>query len=393
MKGLLTLVAVLPSLWYGYGYSQPLFAPPVNLGPKINSAFYEADPFWNGPRKRLYFVSTRDGSEDIWYSDWTDTGWTNAQKLGPQINSSGNIEHSPSVSPDGQKLFYVTFSRPGAQYPWDFWVSTWDSNLNDWGTPVELPCPVNTPGTEFSGKIAPDGRTLYFYSSQGSCDSVQQSGLLFSVFDSLTGWSRPQGLGSNVNTGNGSQYPSITEDSQWLYFDQFVSDGKSIFVSPWTGSEWGPAFDLRPQIGGRAGTPSISPSGDSLFFAGSTDLGGFGMADIFLSVQVPTDVSDEKKNLLPTSFELYQNYPNPFNGQTMLSFFASKSLESPVSLTIYNILGKPVRHLLWNSPATGNFEVIWDSRDNSGKEVASGVYLYELRVGNQRVVKKAVIIR
>ena len=83
--------------------AQPLFAPPVNLGPKINTTGVESDPFWDGLRKRLYFLSSRDGgSRKIYYSDWTDTGWTGPVKLGPQINTGG--EFSPSVAADGQKL-------------------------------------------------------------------------------------------------------------------------------------------------------------------------------------------------------------------------------------------------------------------------------------------------
>jgi len=373
-------------------FSQPIFDTPVNLGAKINTSAYEADPFWDGPRKRIYFVSTRDGSEDIWYSDWTDTGWADVKKLGPQINSLER-ELSPSVSPDGQRFYYVTFSRPGAANVWDIWVSMYDSNLNDWGTPSELPCPVNTPGVEYSGRVGPDGKTLYFFSTLGSCDSIQQSGLLFSMFDSITGWSRPQSLGPNINNGNDPQYATVEADGSWLYFERLVPDGMSIFVSPWNGSSWGQAFDLRPQIGGRAGAPSITPSGESLFFAGSTDLGGFGIADIFLSVRVPSGISDDDKKLFPTNFDLYQNYPNPFNGQTRIGFSVSRSAGKMTSLNIYNISGQLVRSLLKNELAFGKQEQNWDGRDETGKEVSSGIYLYELRVGNQRVVKKAILIK
>lgn len=371
----------------GVAFSQPQFKPPVNLGPKINSSFYESDPFWDGPRKRLYFVSARDGSEDLWYSDWTDTGWTDAQKLAPEINTLG-AEHSPSVTPDGKKLYFVRCC-------WDILVSEWDSAMTKWGTPTSLPCPVNTPGAEFSGKIAPDSRTLYFFSTHGSCDSfLIQSGLLYSVWDGATGWSQPQSLGPNINTGNFEDYPSVTGNSGLLYFERKVSDGISIFVSQWTGTSWGPAADLRTQVGGRAGTPSITPSGDSLFFTGSPDLGGFGNGDIFMMELVPTGIEEDKeKSNLPRAFELYQNYPNPFNAQTQISLFISKRVNDEVNLTVYNVLGQPVRRLLENQPAMGKIQVVWDGRDNSGKEVSSGIYLYELRVGNERIVKKAVLIR
>src|SRR3989304_140708 len=107
-------------------FSQPWFAPPQNLGPPINTSAVESDPFWDGPRNRLYFM--RDG--DIWYAEWNGTDWNTPVELGPQINSGPGIEQSPSVSADGQELYFVIDYRQG--YLWDIWVSTWDPSLNTW---------------------------------------------------------------------------------------------------------------------------------------------------------------------------------------------------------------------------------------------------------------------
>jgi Tol biopolymer transport system component len=239
----------------------------------------ESDPFLTADGKKLFFV--RDIG--IWYSDWSDTGWTNAQIIGPQINVGGWFKQSPSVSPDGQKLYYVDAARDG--YYWDIWVSTWDSSQSDWNTPVNLGWPVNTAGVEYSAHLAPDGMHLYFYSQTDEPDSLNPNGRCGLYVSEWNGsnWSIPMEVAPSLLTcSNGSQYPSVTADSQWLYFDQYVSDGKSIFVSQWADSGWQTATDLRTQIGGRAGTPFISPSGETLFFAGSTDLGGYGSRDIWL---------------------------------------------------------------------------------------------------------------
>lgn len=108
------LAAILITIWHSYSFSQPLFAPPQNLGPKINGIGGEVDPFLTADRKKLFFAAYNRpggyGSEDIWFAEWTDTGWTTAQILGPQINS-GRREKSPSVSPDGQKLYYIDAER------------------------------------------------------------------------------------------------------------------------------------------------------------------------------------------------------------------------------------------------------------------------------------------
>ncbi|MCI0531912.1 MAG: hypothetical protein L0Y74_08200, partial [candidate division Zixibacteria bacterium] len=257
---------------------QPVFGPPVNLGPRINTASHELDPFLTADGKKLFFS---DGA-DIWFSEWLNNNWTQAVRLGPQINFGIHLQTSPSVSPDGQKLYYVDASRDG--YWWDIWVSNWDSSINDWGNPQNLNWPVNTPGVEHSARIGPDGQHLYFSSSvSDSVDSLNPNGRCGLYISELFGsnWSIPTELGAGFC--GISDYPSITADISKLYYDQYVSDGVSVFVNCWNQTTWGPQVDLRSQIGGRAGRPYITSSGDSLFFAGSTDLGGFGGADIWMA--------------------------------------------------------------------------------------------------------------
>ncbi|HXF49829.1 MAG TPA: hypothetical protein VNL73_10470 [Verrucomicrobiae bacterium] len=278
-RALLTFVLVYsPAMLF----SQPVFSPPVNLGPKINTSDVESDPFLTADGKELFFTR----SLDIWVSEWSDTGWTVAQKLGPQINLSVFFQQSPSVSPDGQRLYYVDAERDG--YNWDIWVSTWNPSINDWGTPVNLGPPVNTSGVEFSAHIAPDGMHLYFYSETSDPDSLNPYGRCGFYVSEWNGssWSVPMQVAPNLgHCGNGSQYPSVTQEGMWFYYDRYVEDGKSIFVCEWDGLTWKPGIDLRSQIGGRAGTPSILPDGSRLFFA-SPDLGGYGSNDIFVASQI-----------------------------------------------------------------------------------------------------------
>ncbi len=61
-----------------------------------------------------------------------------------------------------------------------------------------------------------------------------------------------------------------------------------------------------------------------------------------------------------------------------------------VDLTIYNVLGQPVRHVWAGSLAAGGHRLAWDGRDAQGQPVAAGVYLYQLQVGNQTRIRKRV---
>ncbi len=277
MSGL-NIAAGAVLLFSGVAFPQPIFAPPQNLGPKINSSFYDSDPFLTYDGKKLFFVSTRDGAEDIWYSDWTGTAWTNAIKLGSQINYSIFLQHSPSVSPDGQRLYYVDASRGGN---WHIWVATWDSSINDWGTPTKIPYPVSTSGSEgeFSARIAPDGLHLYFTSVGGP---EARCGLYVSEWDG-TSWSVPV-LVLECDT---EEYPSITADGRWLYFRKWTNV-PHVHVSEEGGGGWSPAVNIDSQLVGENGTtdaPFITPTGDTLFFS-TPSLSGVGARDIWMSERV-----------------------------------------------------------------------------------------------------------
>ena len=82
---------------------------------------------------------------------------------------------------------------------------------------------------------------------------------------------------------------------------------------------------------------------------------------------------------LPQVFEneLRQNYPNPFNARTWVSYQLAGAGE--VQLDIYNISGQRVRRLQQGPRAPGAHQVLWDGTDESGKNLASGVYFMRLQ--------------
>ena len=81
---------------------------------------------------------------------------------------------------------------------------------------------------------------------------------------------------------------------------------------------------------------------------------------------------------VPSQYVLHQNYPNPFNPTTAIRF----DLSDPgyVSLKVFNILGQEVRTLVDGERDLGQYEVVWDGKDDVEKQVASGIYFYRLVV-------------
>jgi len=108
-----------------------------------------------------------------------------------------------------------------------------------------------------------------------------------------------------------------------------------------------------------------------------------------------SDVKDkeEKPNL---NFTLGQNYPNPFNPTTTIQFRVwSLEFGGPIhtTLIIYNILGQKVRGLVDEKKLPGNYQVIWDGKDQKGNEVSSGIYFYQLKAGDYKETKKMSLLR
>lgn len=121
------------------------------------------------------------------------------------------------------------------------------------------------------------------------------------------------------------------------------------------------------------------------------------IADIgaFYYPHTPTLVKDDEQNL-PQEFELSQNYPNPFNPTTKIQFRVwSLEFGTPVhtTLKVYNILGQLVRTLEDEEKTPGRYEINWDGKDDSGKEVGSGIYFYQLRTRDYTDTRKMVLLR
>jgi hypothetical protein len=92
-----------------------------------------------------------------------------------------------------------------------------------------------------------------------------------------------------------------------------------------------------------------------------------------------------------TDYFLSQNFPNPFNPITTIQFGLRDS--GPVELSIHNLSGQRIATLVNGYLDSGNYQVIWDSKDQKGKEVSSGIYIYQLKAGDRRLVKKMMLIK
>lgn len=153
--------------------------------------------------------------------------------------------------------------------------------------------------------------------------------------------------------------------------------------------DWGRSMQLSdPYLDNNVGANWASTT-DSTYGTGNYGTPGYQNSNYIVAVE------DRSEAKLPIKFRLFQNYPNPFNSTTLIRYTLSavRGRPSAVSLSIYNIAGQLVRSLVDQERLPGRYSVSWDGKDNTGQDVASGVYLCKLRVKNLAQTVKMVLLR
>ncbi len=130
--------------------------------------------------------------------------------------------------------------------------------------------------------------------------------------------------------------------------------------------------------------------GDALIGAeGAFPLGRFasGIAYVFYGTDTATAVPPSR----PPRLRLLQNYPNPFSTTTRIEYELRRP--SPVTLTIYNVLGQRVARLVRPGAPSGHQTITWNGLDERGRVVPSGIYFYKLETRGFAQTKKMIILR
>ena len=105
----------------------------------------------------------------------------------------------------------------------------------------------------------------------------------------------------------------------------------------------------------------------------------------------PTDVKAKPSFDALEDFVLLDNYPNPFNSQTVIPFQLKNSAD--VKIEIFDVKGRLVDTLINESKAAGAYSLVWQGRDFSGQEVASGVYSVRLTADKYTETSNILLLR
>jgi len=100
---------------------------------------------------------------------------------------------------------------------------------------------------------------------------------------------------------------------------------------------------------------------------------------------------DDKPFLKPTNFLIANVYPNPFNGRVKIDI--NLPLSEIVQIDILNILGQKIRPLENRQFLPGKYSFSWDAKDNSGRNVSSGIYFVSLKTQSQNQILKITYVK
>ena len=90
-------------------------------------------------------------------------------------------------------------------------------------------------------------------------------------------------------------------------------------------------------------------------------------------------------------YVLEQNYPNPFNPETTIKYGLLK--RGNVRITIYDVLGNQIMELINSNQDKGNYQAVWNGKNQFGQNVSSGIYYYSLKTNEFTAIKKMILLK
>lgn len=260
---------------------------PKNLGEAVNTNQYEYFPVLTADEQTLIFTRNKrsergDFQEDFYISKATeDGGWTPARNFGKPINTPDN-EGAQTITADGQQLFFIGCNRKTGKGSCDIYQAF--RKGNKWGTPQNLGSPVNTSKWESQPSVSADGKTLYFVSNRpGGFGGMD---IWVTHLAPNNKWTEPRNLGDVINTPFSEETPFIHPDGKTLYFTSNGHVGmgeKDIYVTRMDAEgNWSKPKNLGYPINTWNDEQGlfVAASGEKAYFS-SDRKGGFGKLDLY----------------------------------------------------------------------------------------------------------------
>lgn len=246
--------------------------------------------------------------------------------FGPGVISTPDAEANASFTPDGNTI-YFSKHNPG----WGrITIVESHRRAGQWSEPAVAP---------FSGlwkdtdpHISPDGSKLFFASDRPTDGTGAPRGDydLWYVERAADGtWSDPKHIDGPVNSDANDAYPSVTQDGT-LYFESSRSGKAAIYRSRLANGEYGQPEILSFCNQGNDANPVVA-SDDSFIIFFSSNRGGLGQADLFVSFHRKDGSWSLPKNLgAPINSKNFESAPG-LSPDNRTLYFASDRIDGPLA--------------------------------------------------------------
>ncbi len=289
---------------------------PINMGDSINTSALEYFPSLSIDGNKMVFTRRVNNDEDFYESNRINGQWSKASPLAGKVNTNLN-EGAQTISLDGQWILFTGCNYPEGQGSCDLYISY--KTKNGWSEAENIGPLVNTDFWESSPSLSPDKRDLYFASSQSG--GLGGKDIWVSHRMPSGKWGRAENLGEAVNTAGDESCPFMHADNQTLYFNSNGHPGYGMtdlfFAKKVSDSSWLEAENLGYPINtiDDEGSLIVAADGRTAYYASdrSDSKGGLDLYSFILkedirplkTLWVKGRVTDKKTGLgLPSSVEL-----------------------------------------------------------------------------------------
>ena len=336
----------------------------------------------SGSDVHVVWRDVQDGNPEIYHKHSTDNG--NTWGTDTRLSNNTSASDFPSVSVSGS-IVHVVWRDNRDGYD-DIYYKRSTDNGSNWGSETQL---TNSP-------------------AQSDGPSVSASGSFVHVaFHKFLGSGNVK-IYYKRSTDNGASWEAdvqLTNNSSLLY-EPSISVSGSVVHLVWrddrdgnfeiyykrstdNGTNW--SADTRlTNASGDSWYPSVASSGSGVHVVWQDFRDG--NWEIYYKRDPNGNVTgiENTNSELPTAFKLEQNYPNPFNPSSIIGY--RLSINSMVTLKVYDLIGREVVTLVNEEKQAGSYEAEFQSAVGN-HQLASGIYYYQLRAGDYVETKKMILIK
>jgi outer membrane protein OmpA-like peptidoglycan-associated protein len=332
--------------------AQPINASIENLGSAVNTEFPEYTPILGKDTATLYFTSRRTGTVGD-KMDWQDDGYfedvysakASGGKYGGVEALNINKKYhdaAAAISSDGKTIYLYHDDR---KTKGDLYTAQWDENTKQWGEAKKLNDNINSKYQETSLCLSPDGNTMYFASDRpGGLGGLD----IYKSQKEGNDWGKPVNVGEPINTPYDEDAPYVSLDNKTLYFSSIghnTAGGFDLFKSAAEGDKWGKPENMGYPINSPEDDVHLTLTEDNKkAFYVSADEAGFGDKDIYVIAAPKMTLNKLDKNGLTITpprpkIDTTAKIP-PFNSEFQVLYDFDRSFLRPKSVTSCNNLLK-----------------------------------------------------